>query len=141
VRTDPGGHRPAAAASAQAHTQTQKAAEKAVIGDGQCALVHMRRPPHGKAKLPAWQRSSSDRPDLDQRDHASASVCVGVSDARAGRPYRDAYQTWHVNAQWGYERGRQWATLVPSSVTLKRDGKVTAEAADWGQRVFEDMSA
>ena len=64
---------------------------------------------------------------------------LGVSDARAGRPYRDAYQTWHVNAQWGYERGRQWATLVPSSVTLKRDGKVTAEAADWGQRVFEDI--
>jgi hypothetical protein len=39
--------------SAQAHTQTQKAAEKAVIGDGQCALVHMRRPPHGTPVMEA----------------------------------------------------------------------------------------
>jgi hypothetical protein len=29
---------------------------------------------------------------------------LGVSDARAGRAYRDAYQTWHVSAQWGYAR-------------------------------------
>jgi hypothetical protein len=53
---------------------------------------------------------------------------LGVADARAGRPYRDRYQTWPTNPQWNYERGRQWARLVPTSVVLKRNGKVTAEA-------------
>ena len=64
---------------------------------------------------------------------------LGVADARAERPYRDAYQIWHSNAQWGYERGRQWARLVPTSVVLKRDGKITRAAAAWYRRQSKDI--
>jgi hypothetical protein len=64
---------------------------------------------------------------------------LGVADARAERGYRNAYQAWHSNAQWDNERGRQWARLVPASVVLKRNGKITPEAAAWGRRVFKDI--
>jgi hypothetical protein len=70
---------------------------------------------------------------------ATPEFAVGVADVRRGRPHRDAYQAWHTNAQWNYERGRQWARLVPPSIILKRDGRVTAEALSWGRRVFKDI--
>jgi hypothetical protein len=64
---------------------------------------------------------------------------LGVADVRAGRPYHDGYQTWHTDEQWDYERGRQWARLVPASVVLKRNGKITREAAEWFRRRFKDI--
>jgi hypothetical protein len=70
---------------------------------------------------------------------ASAEFALGVADARAGRPYRDGYQAWRTNAQWNYERGRQWARLVPASVVLKHNGQITREAAEWSRRQFKDI--
>jgi hypothetical protein len=70
---------------------------------------------------------------------ASPTFSLGTADARAGRGYRRDYQTWHTNAQWCYERGRQFAQLVPGSVTLKRDGKLTASALEWGLQVFQHI--
>jgi hypothetical protein len=61
----------------------------------------------------------------------SREFTLGVIDGRAGRGYRTAYATWGGNQQWNYERGRQWAAQAPRSVTLKRDGKLTAEARRW----------
>jgi hypothetical protein len=43
----------------------------------------------------------------------------GVRDARAGRPFPVAFDTWKVNSAWNYERGRVWARRVPASVDLK----------------------
>lgn len=56
---------------------------------------------------------------------------LGVADARARRGDHPAYESWTAKEQWNYERGRQWATLAPRSVELKRAGKVTAEAVRW----------
>jgi len=69
----------------------------------------------------------------------SPEFALGVADARAGRPYRDSYQIWHTDAQWNYERGRQWARLVPASVMLKRNGKITREAVEWSSHQFKDI--
>lgn len=62
---------------------------------------------------------------------AQPTFPLGVADARAGRRYHRDYDIWHGNDQWAYERGRQWAALAPRSVSLKRDGKITLEAASW----------
>jgi hypothetical protein len=56
---------------------------------------------------------------------------LGVIDGRAGRGHRSAYATWGIDEQWNYERGRQWATLAPRSLALKRNGEITAEAKRW----------
>jgi hypothetical protein len=64
----------------------------------------------------------------------------GVRDARAGRPIDPAYDRWEdVNEQWNYERGRQWAVLVPASVELKCNGAVTQEALRWFKRVGSNI--
>jgi hypothetical protein len=70
---------------------------------------------------------------------ASPEFALGVADARAGRPYRGAYQTWDTNRQWDYERGRAWSRVVPASVVLKRNGKITSEAVEWFQRRSKDI--
>jgi len=62
---------------------------------------------------------------------ASPYFALGAADQRAGRGFRSTYATWEGNDQWNYERGRAWAVLAPRSVTLKRDGKLTAEARRW----------
>jgi hypothetical protein len=62
---------------------------------------------------------------------SSCEFAMGAADARAGRGYRSAYATWGSNRQWNYERGRAWGLLAPRLVTLKRNGKVTAEARRW----------
>jgi hypothetical protein len=79
------------------------------------------------------------RPVSIKKIMSAPHFALGVADVRAERPYRDAYQVWHANAQWGYERGRQWARLVPASVVLKRDGKITPEAMAWARRQFKDI--
>jgi hypothetical protein len=63
----------------------------------------------------------------------------GVRDARAGKPYPDSFDTWNVNAAWNYERGRAWASRVPASVVVKRNGRVTDEALRWFLRVDADI--
>jgi hypothetical protein len=60
---------------------------------------------------------------------------LGVADVRTGRGYHPGYETWDGNEQWNYERGRQWATLAPRDLALKKGGKVTAEAIAWFRRV------
>ena len=52
----------------------------------------------------------------------NAHFALGVSDARAGLPFRADYDDWDGNDQWDYERGRQWAMLAPRRVALKRRG-------------------
>jgi hypothetical protein len=59
---------------------------------------------------------------------------LGVADVRSGRGFRLAYDTWGTDAAWCYERGRQWARLTPTSVALKRNGKITPEAVAWFER-------
>ena len=60
---------------------------------------------------------------------------LGVRDVRAGRGQHHGYARWSINAQWDYERGRQWAIIAPRNLALKRAGKVTAEAIAWFRRV------
>jgi hypothetical protein len=56
----------------------------------------------------------------------------GAEDARAGRPFRADYEKWGGNAQWNYERGRQWAMLVPPRVALKKPGgELSPTAIHW----------
>ncbi len=62
---------------------------------------------------------------------------MGVLDARANRPVCRSYERWDIDPQWNYERGRAWATLVPRKVALKRNGKVTREAAQWFERLTD----
>jgi hypothetical protein len=71
------------------------------------------------------------RPVSIEEIMSSAEFALGVADARAGRPYRTSYQAWPTNAQWFYERGRQWAQQAPRTVALKRNGKLTTEAVRW----------
>lgn len=60
------------------------------------------------------------------------AFAAGVKDARAGLPFRAAYDRWEVNDQWDYERGRAWALLVPADVPLKnRNGKLNERAVLW----------
>jgi hypothetical protein len=54
---------------------------------------------------------------------------LGVADVRNGRGYHDDYDRWDTNGQWGYERGRHWATLTPRHVPLKLNGKINPKAA------------
>jgi hypothetical protein len=59
---------------------------------------------------------------------------LGVADVRARRGFHPAYDTWGTDAQWCYERGRQWARLTPTSVALKRNGKISVQAVAWFER-------
>jgi hypothetical protein len=59
---------------------------------------------------------------------------LGVADARAGLPFRNAYD----HAQWHYERGRAWALLAPRHVRVRRaDGKLSADAIRWFRHMEE----
>jgi hypothetical protein len=59
----------------------------------------------------------------------------GVRDIRAGRLFPGDFDDWDTNTQWNYERGRAFAKLVPRSVALKREGRLTEEAVSWFARV------
>ena len=64
----------------------------------------------------------------------------GVTDVRGGCGYPPDYEMWSdANDCWAYERGRQWALLVPRRVKLKTDGKVTAEAVALFHRHTRDI--
>jgi hypothetical protein len=65
----------------------------------------------------------------------SCKFGLGVDDARAGRPYPCDYDLWcNIDDQWNYERGRQWATLVPRDVLVKVCGKLNPKALKWFKR-------
>ena len=100
-----------------------------------CADVRV----NGKARLSSRRDQITTHTTTILEIMSAPHFALGVADARAGRPYRDGYQTWHTNAQWNYERGRQWARLVPASVALKSNGKITREAAEWARRQFKDI--
>jgi hypothetical protein len=66
-----------------------------------------------------------------------AAFLRGFNDVRAGRPACfDAYNFNQgnedrkdlVNASWDYERGRQFATIAPVSMPLRRRGKLNRAA-------------
>lgn len=44
---------------------------------------------------------------------ANREFTLGIMDARAGRPFREAYETWPTQQQWFYETGRQLAHVLP----------------------------
>ena len=50
-----------------------------------------------------------------------------------------AFDKWEINTAWNYERGRIWAQRVPTSVDLKRNGRVTDDAVRWFIRVDQDI--
>ena len=63
---------------------------------------------------------------------STPKFALGVADVRAGRPIRPDYETWDVDPQWDYERGRQWASVAPRTVALKNSkGRITPEALRW----------
>ena len=70
---------------------------------------------------------------------AQPTFLLGVADVRSKRGYRSDYDLWHGNDQWGYERGRMWATLTPRDLALKRDGKITREALQWFMCACRDI--
>jgi hypothetical protein len=56
------------------------------------------------------------------------SFARGVEDVRTGQPARfDAYAA-NINDLWAYEKGRQFAFLVPLSLPLKLNGKLNPKA-------------
>jgi hypothetical protein len=62
---------------------------------------------------------------------STREFALGVADMRANRPYPRDYDSWEVDPQWNYERGRQWARSAPRTVALRREGKITREALRW----------
>jgi hypothetical protein len=77
------------------------------------------------------------RPVSIRRIMGSRTFTLGVTDARAGRPFRPDYERWGVDAQWNYERGRAWALLTPRRVKLRRGGKLSPHAEQWFRRLSD----
>jgi hypothetical protein len=61
---------------------------------------------------------------------------LGVTDMRANKAPRPAYERWSGSEQWDYERGRQWAALAPRSMPLRRKGKLNPAALKWFRGVL-----
>jgi hypothetical protein len=56
---------------------------------------------------------------------STAPFAAGVADVRTGKPARfDALSS----SDWGYERGRMWALVVPMSVPLRVGRRLNPEA-------------
>ncbi len=62
------------------------------------------------------------RPTTVTEIMGSPYFAYGVADKRAGRGFRNTYESWEGNAQWSYERGRAWATKAPKQLALKKRG-------------------
>jgi hypothetical protein len=55
----------------------------------------------------------------------------GVKDARAGRPFPADFDAWeHGNDQWCYERGRQWAAVMPRDQKFKSGDRIPPRALE-----------
>jgi hypothetical protein len=64
----------------------------------------------------------------------------GVEDVRAGRAYPPDYDLWKdTDDCWNYERGRQWARLVPRHFKLKVNGKIAEKAMQLFQEFRHDI--
>jgi hypothetical protein len=48
---------------------------------------------------------------------ARAAFAAGVNDVRTGAPIR--FDSFSVDDDWSYERGRQWALVAPMSMPLR----------------------
>jgi hypothetical protein len=69
------------------------------------------------------------------------AFALGVADVRAGKPYRPDFDSWSdIDAQWNYERGRQWAVLAPRNIRLKCGRKITDEAWLWTMLNGDDIA-
>lgn len=78
------------------------------------------------------------RPITIREIMASTEFARGVNDARAHRGYPHDFDDWAANDCWSYERGRQWASLAPRGMPLKRNGQITALAmAYYGKHARE----
>jgi hypothetical protein len=64
----------------------------------------------------------------------SRAFKAGVEDVRAGRPARfDELD----DRDWGYGRGRQWATLAPMSMPLRVGNRLNPDAVNLFRRELE----
>jgi hypothetical protein len=52
----------------------------------------------------------------------------GVEDIASGRGWHPDYEKWDTNAQWGYERGRQFALFTKGKVSVKNGRAVNIDA-------------
>jgi hypothetical protein len=65
---------------------------------------------------------------------------LGVEDARAGRDFHKAYDSWQPEDQYPYEQGRLWAQEAPRDLPVKiRGGKVNPKAAALYKRQLLDL--
>jgi hypothetical protein len=61
---------------------------------------------------------------------------VGITDARAHRPYPAHYDRWGVNDQESYERGRAWAMAAPRDLPLRIGGKLNPRALNYSEAIL-----
>jgi hypothetical protein len=74
----------------------------------------------------------SAREYMDNREFT-----LGIMDARAGRPFRKAYEDWPTQKQWFYETGRQLAYLLPRDLKSRTaNGKPNPKAVRILERHF-----
>jgi hypothetical protein len=65
---------------------------------------------------------------------------IGVDDYRAGRPMRDLEEEGaDTNAQWNYERGRQWAAIAPREMPVRIKGKLNRAAVEIARLQYGDL--
>lgn len=62
----------------------------------------------------------------------AASFARGVEDRRAGRPPQFDDEAF----DWGYERGRQWASLAPADMPLRTGGELNPMAISLLEAAF-----
>jgi hypothetical protein len=70
---------------------------------------------------------------------AQLHFALGVADVRGRRGFRPEYDTWVPDDQWGYDRGRIWATLAPKSLAVKRGGKINPAAVRFYTRHLDEI--
>ncbi|MFZ2075064.1 MAG: hypothetical protein WAV38_00035 [Xanthobacteraceae bacterium] len=65
----------------------------------------------------------------------SPAFAAGVNDVRRGLPPN--YDQEIDDDTWGYERGRLWAMLAPTSMPVMVNGKLNPKAVALCRRAFE----
>lgn len=53
---------------------------------------------------------------------------LGVEDIKNKNGWHKDYDSWNINAQWGYERGRAYAIHTKGAIPVKNGRAVTREA-------------
>jgi len=59
---------------------------------------------------------------------------MGYKDKVAGKSFHSDYDTWQMNDQWNYERGRLYGTLAPQ--IYPKDGQKVTKIAKWALNKF-----